>query len=200
MAVTAFTQYKVAEEIWLTLTGGATQSEPTLEEVQKLVEYAAGYVVKMDFYEKLKMDNQHEVGSHFIVRYPLTLVANDAASKKVTLPSRILDLPRDKGLYMVTYGVPENRVVITTAKAMVGPSSLRSFAAPYYGVWNSDTLYVYDRCSSKIPKIPSVNIYAAIANETTLPDALNFLIMQEVLKKLGQPRVPDMIDDQNNTR
>ncbi len=201
MAVAVYTESKLAEEIWLMKTGGATESEPTLGEVQRRVDHAAGFRVKTDLYDKMKLDNQHEIGGNYILKFAaIALVTNDTVSKKCTLPTGILDLGRDKGLYLITYGVPEKRVMITTAKAMIGASNLRSFASPYYGVWQGPELIVYDRCIGIKPRISEVNVYAAIANETTLPEAMNYLIMQDVLKYFAEPTIPDQINDQNNTR
>ena len=202
MAVTVYTESKLAEEIWLSITGGATESEPTLSEIQLAVDRAAGYVVRNDFYEKYKLDNQHKVSGRYIVRYRNQSLSNyDAVSKKLVLPTGILDFPRDKGLDMVTWGVPEQRIMLCDTSAMVGPSRLRQFGSPYYAVWNSDGLYVYDRCDTRLPRISAINLYVALANETTLSDAMNFLIFQEVVKQYQPvPRIPDQINDQNNTR
>lgn len=102
---------------------------------------------------------------------------------------------------MVTWGVPEQRIMLCDTSAMVGPSRLRQFSSPYYAVWNSDGLYVYDRCGTRLPRISAINLYVALANETTLSDAMNFLIFQEVVKQYQPvPRIPDQINDQNNTR
>jgi len=205
MAVSVYTESKAAEEIWLMLTGGSTESEPTLGEVQLMVDYVADYVTKGDYYEKYKLDNQHKVGQTFIVRYRnVALSAYDSVSKSVLLPAKVIDFPRDRGLDMITWnatGKPEQRIMVCDTSAMVGPSKLRQFASPYFAVWNSDRVYIYDRCMNQLPKISAVNLYLALANETTLPNALNFLIINEVLKRFqATPRVPDQIDDQNNTR
>lgn len=122
---------KIAEEAWYLATGGSVDSEPTIQDVQYITEQVYGYVVKMDWYEKYKADNQHESSSCYLLRYPnLVLADYNSTQKVVSLPAGIVDLPRDRGLDVVTYGSPSKRIEIWSASQLVGPSKLREFDGP----------------------------------------------------------------------
>lgn len=196
---------KLAESIWLMLTGGAVESEPTPEEVQLQVDYVSAYVADLDWRKNYQMENQSGVNDCFVVPYPNVALVNDGLyAKKAAMPAKPVNLPRDRGMVAVTYNDPEQKLLIMTQTEMLNmPSNgtFRNFGSELYGVWTGETFKVYDRCQKRRPRISALNFYLMVANDATLPDSMAPLVTMEVMKILGaKVRRPDYVDDANNTQ
>ena len=104
---------KLAESIWLMLTGGAVESEPTPEEVQLQVDYASAYVATIDWRNNYQLENQSSVQECFTVPFFNVALINDGLyAKKAIMPAKPLNLPRDRGMIAVTYNDPEQKLLI----------------------------------------------------------------------------------------
>ncbi len=196
---------KLAESIWLMLTGGSVDSEPTPEEVQYQVDICSAYVASIDWRNNYQLENQSGVNDCFTVPFLNVALINDGLyAKKATMPAKPINLPRDRGMIAVTYNDPEQKLLImkqTEILNMPSSGTFRNYGSDLYGVWTGDVFKVYDRCQKRRPRITNLNFYLAIANDATLPDSLAQLVTMEVIKILGaKVRRPDYVDDANNTQ
>lgn len=194
---------RLAEQCWRMLTGGAVESVPKLREVELRVRQIASYYANRDMLEKYKLEQQWHSSANFIVPFydvVLGLYGADQFTKVVTLPQKVMNLPKSRGIHMVTYSgdkSPEKKMTRLQPTDRTKGGFMRSVANKYFYTWIGDKILVNTSCMKKLPTLTKINIYCMIADSTNLDEATEYIVISEVLKVFRRPELKDVNADQS---
>jgi len=186
--------------IWTKVTGGADDSEPTLSEVQRRVDMVAQEANQFNYWEQFKQELDRNPHAELIVPFmelPLSN-ATSASEKYLELPAdNILSMAKDRGINLVTYGEPEQKIQITNKNLLLswGPD-YRAFQGEYFCYRMNNRLFVQGISTEERPDINKINLYAACAGGTTIPKLLEASIYMRVLADMNRPVLADNNPDQ----
>ncbi len=185
------------------LTGGAVESVPKLREVELRVRQIASYYAKQDMLEKYKLEQQWHSSANFIVPFyavKLTQYGGDNFTKEATLPAKVMNLPKSRGIHMVTYSTdknPEKKMTRLQPTDRTKAGFMRAVANDYFYTWVGKKIFVNTRCLKELPKINEINIYCMISNSENLDEATEYIVISEVLKLFRRPEIKDANPDQS---
>jgi len=194
---------RLAEQCWRMLTGGAVESVPKLREVELRVRQIGAYFANQDMLNKYKMEQQWHSSANFIVPFynvVLGLYGADQYTKQAELPQKVMNLPKSRGIHMVTYSYPD---AIERKMTRIQPADrtkngfMRRVANDYFYTWIGDKILVNGNSMQEIPEIELINIYCMIANTDNFDDATEYIIISEVLKLFRRPELKDSNPDQS---
>lgn len=185
------------------LTGGAVESVPKLREVELRVRQIGAYYANRDMLEKYKLEQQWHNTANFIVPFydvVLTPYNADKFTKEATLPQKVMNLPKSRGVYMVTYSGdknPEKKMTRLQPTDRTKSSFMRAVANDYYWTWIGKKILINTKCFKELPKIDKANIYCMIADSTNLDEATEYIVISEVIKLFRRPEIKDGNPDQS---
>lgn len=187
--------------IWTKVTGGADDSEPTLSEVQRMVDMVAQEANQFNYWEQYKAELDRNPHAELIVPFPglaLSDNPNNEAEKYLELPTNaILSMPKGREINLVTFGSPEQKIQITNKNVLLswGPD-YRAFQGEYFCYRMQNRIYFQGISSEERPEISSVNLHLVCAGGTTIPKLLEANIFMRVLAMMNRPVLPDNNSDQ----
>jgi hypothetical protein len=185
------------------ITGGAVESVPKLREVELRVQQIAAYYAQRDMLEKYKLEQQWHTPSNFIVPFYDVFLApypGDSFTKEATLPEKVMNLPKSRGVQMVTYSDaknPERQITRLQPIDRTRESFMRSVANEYYYTYIGNKILINTACVTKLPKLDKINIYCVIAKTDNLDEATEYIVISEVLKLFRKPELKDVNNDQS---
>jgi hypothetical protein len=194
---------RLAEQCWRMLTGGAVESVPKLREVELRVRQIGSYFANQDMLNKYKMEQQWHSTANFIVPFygvVLSPYSADAFTKEAVLPQKVMNLPKSRGIHMVTYSSdknPEKKMTRLQPIDRTKTGFMRKVANDYFYTWIGDKILVNTDCMRQLPKITAINIYCMIANSDNFDEATEYIIISEVLKLFRRPEIKDSNPDQS---
>lgn len=186
--------------IWTKVTGGADDSEPTLSEVQRMVDMVAQEANQFNYWEQFKQELDRNPHAELLVPFMNLDLSNavGASEKYLDLPTdNILSMVRDRGINLVTYGEPEQKIIITSKNLLLswGPD-YRAFQGEYFCYRMNNRLFIQGISTEERPDINKINLYAACAGGITIPKLLEANIFMRVLALMNRPVLPDNNADQ----
>jgi hypothetical protein len=194
---------RLAEQCWRMLTGGAVESVPKLREVELRVRQIASYYANRDMLEKYKLEQQWHSSANFIVPFYDVILATygaDQFTKVATLPQKVMNLPKSRGIHMVTFSSdknPERKMTRLQPADRTKGGFMRSVANKYFYTWIGDKILVNTNCMKKLPSLAKINIYCMIADSTNIDEATEYIVISEVLKIFRRPELKDVNADQS---
>lgn len=208
MPQTPITVSQLAEQIWRSITGGTPQSQPKINEVALAVEQQAAYWGKREMYEKAKEEGQWHTDAGYITPiYGLALSAhpNESFTKIATLPIRPLDLPKDRGIFKVTYFRTDEKgrnheveLGKLSPYARLKPGGFYRQFKDYYYTWIGDKILVNAKCNDDKVWISAINVYpVTIDPNTNMDKGLKAIVFSEVTKQFRGYSPKDYAADQN---
>jgi hypothetical protein len=191
--------------IWTQKTGGSDDAEPTLSEVQRYVDMFAASEATLDYWGQFKNENDRTPDADFLIPFydlPLTNNPSVANEKYVDLPTdAVLPLPKGRGINLVTYGSPEQKIQITQKNYLMSWSSdYRAYQGEYFCYQLGTRLYFQGISTEERPEISKVNLILACAGGTSIPKLIEGAVYVKVMAALSQPTLPDNNPDQRNSR
>ena len=194
---------RLAEQCWRMLTGGAVESVPKLREVELRVRQIASYFANRDMLEKYKLEQQWHSSANFIVPFygvQLTQYSGDSFTKEALLPTKVMNLPKSRGIHMVTYSTdknPEKKMTRLQPIDRTKAGFMRAVANDYFYTWVGKKIFVNTKCMKELPKITNINIYCMVADTQNLDEATEYIVISEVLKLFRRPEIKDANADQS---
>jgi hypothetical protein len=185
---------KLASQIRDIYSGGNPNSNTrvTQGQIELLIVQVAPALRVKSFREMYDQFGVHIIDGKFVKPYTITLTTGGTNWKKAALPAAYLTLPTNRGVAFVlepnTFKPIE--VVDKALFANLAGGIVQS-SGGYYAIPLSDYIEIRGGCNKTLPRIGSIEIGLVVPDETLADEALDYIIIEEVLKLLSVMPFPD---------
>ena len=134
----------------------------------------------------------HIIDGKFVKPYIITLTTGGNNWKKAPLPAAYLTLPTNRGVaYILDPTTFKAIEIVDKALFSYLDGGIVQSTGGYYAIPLSDYIEVRGNCNEDIPKIKTIEVGLVVPDETLADEALNYIIIEEVLKLLSVMPFPD---------